>query len=807
MQEPEAEYSRNSAIRLLQSGTLTAEGRALVERMLAHPAAYVAPPESGRVDPEAQPAPPLSLVIDALEGQPGGAVHGFFDADGRIRLLSCTPALMQTLGIEPAEMADALRLGRRLGVQDADALTERLSVACVEGERLSETIRLTGRDGRVRWMRMVVAFAPPQGERTPFAAIFADVTGAHQTSEALVRSDAAFRAMLRGTRSAFALIDPEHRLLWFNDVAVQFAANMAWGEPELGARVFEVFDRDFYAVYLDLRGKALAGRTCERRMPMETAAGRRVVMDLSFRPVRRPDGEMFAIGFSASDVTRQVRAEEAVVASDRILARLPLGVATVDGQGVIRRWRAAAPDMFDLPPAAAEGLALEELLVLEDRERVWPAVLEALAEGRELRIEVDVRRRDGALIPIELALSPTDHGEERAVVVLEDVTARRALQRQVVESQKMEAVGLFAAGLAHDFNNLLAAIVGHTAMLDLDLPKDDPLRTEVAGIEGAAERAATLVRSMLGLARQRSGPARTIDAVELVRRAMPLFTRLAGAACPVTVEAGVDAMPVRIDPVQFEQVLVNLVVNARDASPDGGRIHIGLDAVALAEDEARALGMTPGPGLCCAVYDVGQGMAPAMLERIFEPFFTTKGPHRGTGLGLAICRQILRGCGGAIRVESTPGQGTRVRLYLPRSPEPAVPVPESEGIGAIGRGAGHLLLVEDVAELRDVWARLLRRLGYRVTCAMHGGEAIGLLDAGYTFDLLVSDVVMPGVGGLEVARRFRGRHPRAPILLVSAYPGHSFDLRRLAAMGAELLAKPISGPALARRIHGLLAGD
>ncbi len=807
MQESEADCSRQAAIRLLQSGSLTVEGRALVERLLAEPESYVAPSGAGRPDAEPQLLPSSALVNEALEAQPGGAAHGYLDADGRGRVLGCSPSLMQALGIEPAELADLPALARSLGVDGLDALAERVTVAAVEGERVAHTLRFAGRDGRIRWLRMALAFAPPQGECTPFAAVFVDVTGAQQTSEALVRSDAAFRAMLRGTRSAFALIDPEHRLLWFNDVAVQFAANMDWGEPELGARIFEVFDQSFYRVYLDLRGKALTGRTVERRIRLTTAAGRRVVIDLGFRPVRRPDGEMFAIGFSASDVTRQVRAEEAVVASDRILARLPLGVATVDGQGVIRRWRAAAPDMFDLPPSAAEGMALEELLVIEDRERVWPAVLEAIEEGRELRIEVDTRRRDGAQVPIEMSLSPTDHGADRAVVVLEDVTARRALQRQVVESQKMEAVGLFAAGLAHDFNNLLAAIVGHTAMLDLDLPTDDPLRTEVAGIEGAAERAATLVRSMLGLARQRSGPARTIDAVELVRRAMPLFTRLAGAECPVTVGSGVEAMPVRIDPVQLEQVLVNLVVNARDASPDGGGIHIALDGVTLAEDEARALGMTPGPGLCCAVYDVGQGMAPAVLERIFEPFFTTKGPHRGTGLGLAICRQILRGCGGAIRVESTPGQGTRVRLYLPRSPEPAVPVAEGEGIGVIGRGSGHLLLVEDVAELRDVWARLLRRLGYRVTCAMHGGEAIGLLDAGYGFDLLVSDVVMPGVGGLEVARRFRERHPRAPILLVSAYPGHSFDLSRLAAMGAELLAKPVSGPALARRIHGLLAGD
>lgn len=789
---------REAATEVLRSGQLTDEGRALLDRLLAEPHRFV---EAG--DPVHRP-PPMSRVARALSLLPGGLVTGYFDADGIPHIDWVSPSLKVLLGLPDDTLDDGLELAKLLRVEDAEQVHDQTSAAALEQRDVRLDVRMTDLHGRTRWLRMVSVHEAPVGERYPFLTLASDVTGIRQTSEALVRSDAAFRAMLRGTRSAFALIDPDHRLLWFNDVAVRFAETMGWSAPEVGAMMFDIFDRDFYGYYLRAREGVLLGRTVERRMTFDTARGTTAILDVSLRPVRRPDDEVFAIGFSATDVTRQVEAEQAVVASDRVLARLPLGVALVDRRGMIEGWRAAAPEMFDLPPETAEGLSLVDLLVLEHEQRTWPLIEEALALGRELRVEVEGRRPDGTQIPLELTLSPIPDSRGQAVVVLEDVTARRALQRQVIESQKMEAVGIFAAGLAHDLNNLLAAIVGHTAMLDLDMQPEDPLREEVAGIERTTSRAATLVRSMLGLARQRSGSARTIDVPAVVRRARPLLERVAGTTCAIRVDMTVDTLPVRVDPVQLEQVLVNLVVNARDASPQGGSIRVSLDEVTLSRTEARSMSMMPGRVARLAVQDEGVGIPPGLVSRVFDPFFTTKSESHGTGLGLSICSQILRANGGEIRIQSEAGRGTRVTLWLPRSPDRPELVATEDGGSLVG-GDERILLVEDVADLRSVWARLLGRLGYRVSTAADGVAALELLDRGEVYDMLVSDVVMPRVGGLAVARRFRTLRPQGPILMISAYPGSSFDTRSLDALSARLVRKPITGPALAQHIRSMLS--
>lgn len=798
MPEPSDQALRDSMLALLNERRLTPEGRAALEAIVQRPDRYFDPDSRS---PRPAVSPWILRTVDAL---PGGLFSGHYDGDGVGHVEWMSAHLAEILGIDPDEPGDTAAMARKLRVDQPELLHERITTSALEQETLTYDVRVIDAAGRPRWMRVVTVFEPPEGERYPFMTLVFDATGIRQTGEALLRSDASFRAMLRGSRSAFALIDPDHRLLWFNDVAVRYADNMGWRVPEVGASMFDIFDRAFYAYYLRARQKVWQGQMVERRMTFQTRHGQAPTLDIAFLPVRRPSGEIFAVGFTGSDVTRQVAAEQAQRESERILLRLPVGVATVDRRGVIQRWRAAAPAMFDLPPASAEGTDLGDLLVLEERQRAWPQIVEALAEGRDLRLEAEARRPDGAQIPVQLTLSALPEPAGHMVVVLEDITDRRALQRQVIESQKMEAVGLFAAGLAHDFNNLLAAIVGHTAMLDLDMQPDDPLRAEIEGIEQTTGRAATLVRSMLGLARQRPGGARTIDLVALAQRAQPLLSRVAGSMCRVVVRIDVESLAVRVDPVQLEQVLVNLVVNARDASPSGGTIGITVGGAVLDHERARAMTMMPGRVARIDVVDEGEGIPPEIVARVFDPFFTTKTEGRGTGLGLAICSQILRASGGEIRLSSEPGRGTRVTLWLPASPDVPVPRAADEGVAMVG-GDESILLVEDVVDLRQVWSRLLERLGYRVQCASDGVEAIDLLDRGRGFDILVSDVVMPRVGGVAVARRFRELHPGRPILMVSAYPGDAFDTRSLLDLDARLVRKPLTGPALARHIRKLLS--
>lgn len=753
-------------------------------------------------------APALIDVCAAIDQMPGGVCRGVIDADGEIRFEGFTAGALALLGLEADEvLGPSERLLRHVWIDALDAHLHRFLEHGVDGLPWASDVRLRV-GGRRIWVRVAATFDVRADGEIGFTGVGYDITGHRHTADALALSDAGFRAMLRSNQQAFVLLDPDQRILAFNEVAEEFATRRKQ-VLRLGDTFEEVIPQDLRARHLEWFAAALRGEAHEAREERVFPSGERRVLDMSCAPVLDRTGRALGVAWSAVDVSQQVANEQAVVESDRILSRLPLAVFTVSRGGAIQRARGAVPALLGIELGEAEGRLLGEILAPEERTRRWPLIAEALRERRPLRIEVDAHRRDGTLVPVEMTLSPVADGDPlagRIVVMLEDVAPRRALQRQLVESHKMEAVGLLAAGLAHDFNNLLAAIVGHTAMLDLDLPEADPLRAEVAGIESTTRRAATLVRSLLGLARQRSGGARPVDLHGVLTRALPMLVRMAGPGCALEAELGEPGPVAAIDAVQLEQVLVNLVVNARDAMHEGGTVTLRLAGDALDATRASALGMLQGPVCRLDVEDDGAGMPPEVRERIFEPFFTTKATGRGTGLGLSICRQILRSRGGEIEVESALGQGTRVTLWLPRSAEVAEARTTTAPLHELPTGKERILLAEDVDELRHVWQRLLGRLGYRVEAAADGVEAVERLEQGQRFDLLVSDVVMPRLGGLALAERFRAVHPEAPILLVSAYPGDALDRAALERVGAVLLRKPIDGTEIARRLRAMLDG-
>lgn len=749
----------------------------------------------------------LDAVCDALDHMPGGALCATIDADGRLHFVGFSRGLLDLFQLDhDAVVGPVERLLEHVWVDDLQAHSNALLEHSIEGRAWVADIKVRTEIRRL-WLRTVWTFAPGAEGDIDVTAVIYDITGHRQTAEALALNDAGFRAMLRSNRQAFLLLDPNNRILGYNEVLDGYALRLG-RTLRLGEDFAELCPREIVPYYLEVAAQALRGEGYERRLEFTFPDDLTLTGDLVCAPVRSRTGQVIGCAISLIDVTRQVEAEQAVVESDRILSRLPLAVLTVSSDGSIDRLRGAADALLGLTGDGGEG-SLVDILAPDERRRCWPLIADALRERRALRLELDGRRRDGTMVPLEMLLSPVADGDPlqgRTIVMLEDLGPRRALQRQLVESQKMEAVGLLAAGLAHDFNNLLAAIVGHTAMLDLDLPDGDPLRAEVAGIEATTRRAATLVRSLLGLARHRSSGARTVDLNDIVESAVPLLSRVAGAQCVLSASAADRPVCARIDPVQLEQVLVNLVVNARDAMPEGGSIAITLARVALDTRQSRALGMLAGEACRIEVRDNGTGMPAEIRERIFEPFFSTKPTGRGTGLGLSICRRILRSRGGEIAVETTEGMGTCMTLWLPFSDEPIrVSLPPTPWEDLPG-GSERILLVEDVEELRLVWQRLLVRLGYRVEAVTDGMEAVQVLQQTQAFDLLLSDVVMPRLGGLALAERFREILPGAPIVLVSAFPGESLDAEVLSRLGAVVLRKPIDGPELARRLRELLDG-
>jgi PAS domain S-box-containing protein len=410
------------------------------------------------------------------------------------------------------------------------------------------------------------------------------------------------------------------------------------------------------------------------------------------------------------------------------------------------------------------------------------------------------RRRDGTLIDVEVTYDDIEFAGRRArLAAVEDVTERRRLEDRLRQGQKMEAVGQLAGGIAHDFNNLLTAIVGYATLLDRALAPSDELHEEVHEIIGAARRAANLTQQLLAFSRKQVLRPAVLDVNVVVRDMERILHRTIGEHIALVTALEPRLAPVRADASQLEQVIMNLVVNARDAMPGGGRVTIETSNVPLETELAGAF-------VQLAVSDTGTGMSAEVKAHLFEPFFTTKEVGKGTGLGLATVYGIVHQSGGFIAVDSEPGQGTRFRILLPRAEAPA---PESApaALEPAAAGSGTVLLVEDEAGVRHLARDVLRRYGYRVLEAGEGGEALSLAAAHEgAIDLLLTDVVMPGMSGAELAERFRALRPEARVLYASGYADDAVISHGVTG-GVPFLQKPFEPDELVRRVRELLEGS
>jgi len=386
-----------------------------------------------------------------------------------------------------------------------------------------------------------------------------------------------------------------------------------------------------------------------------------------------------------------------------------------------------------------------------------------------------------------------------------DVTEQRHLEEQFRQSQKMEAVGQLAGGIAHDFNNLLTAILGNTQLLLRDIPPGDSKRGDVEEIRKASERAASLTRQLLAYSRRQMLQPEVLDLNVVVAEMDKMLRRLIGEHIALVAVLAPDLGRVRADPNQIEQVIVNLAVNARDAMPDGGKLTIETANVDLDEGFAQAhLGSLPGSYAMLAVTDTGQGMDAGVRAHLFEPFFTTKEVGKGTGLGLATVYGIVKQSGGYISVYSEPGRGSSFKIYLPRIETPA-DAPASAQKGGPARGSETVLVVEDEPAVLTLSRRALEAQGYVVLAASDAAAALRVVERhGGTIHLLLTDVVMPGLSGPELADRLAAQRPGIRVLYMSGYPGDAVVQHGTLPSGSAFLQKPFSPDGLARKVRDVL---
>ncbi len=419
------------------------------------------------------------------------------------------------------------------------------------------------------------------------------------------------------------------------------------------------------------------------------------------------------------------------------------------------------------------------------------------------------RRADGEVFPVEVLLTAIEESERRLLhVVWREISDRKQLEEQLRHAQKMEAVGKLAGGIAHDFNNLLVIILGHAELLARQASGDPSLTEHTQAIQEAGERAAALVKQLLAFGRKQERLTDVVDLNQLVRHLQEMLGRLIGEDLEIETSLASEPLPVEVDPGQIEQVILNLVSNARDASPEGGVLRIETAAVELS---AAGGGPDPrGPSGRCArltVADSGVGMPPEVVERAFDPFFTTKEPGRGTGLGLSSAYAIIQQSGGTIEIDSAPASGTTVSVHIPLSAtRPRDAPPRRPRTSRAKRGHGErILVVEDDPTVRRLVVRALKNRGYDPLSAADGLEGVDLYLANPgSIDLVVSDVIMPRAGGPRMLALLaeRGHHPR--LLFISGYSDEAISDLRRSGTKLDFLEKPFTLDQLAASVRQAL---
>ena len=484
----------------------------------------------------------------------------------------------------------------------------------------------------------------------------------------------------------------------------------------------------------------------------------------------------------------------------------PALFCSLDGDGLaVDSCNQTLASAVGLDKASILGRSVLELYAPEHREAAerWLRALPlgASADGEEAAL----RSASGGEVIVSTGASRirSHSGQERLRVVFRDVTTERRLESELAQAQKLEAIGRLSGGVAHDFNNILSVVAGAASLLE-DLLATHSLESEdIPLIEQAVARGASLTNALLAFARRQVSTPESTDVRVALEEARLMIERLVGEDIRVTTDVPDQPLHVLIDGSQLSQVLINLAINARDAMSGGGTLHVS--AVAMAEEALDpSLGLPHGEYVCIAVSDTGVGMSQQVHSQAFEPFFTTKEPGKGSGLGLSVCYGIIRQAGGRIALHSSPGSGTRVEMFLPITVPACCPARPLVPLVLPG-GRETVLLVEDDLAVNMVTRRVLERANYHVLAAQNGIEALRVAErVGYRLDLVVSDLRMPGMGGLELGAELRRRHPGTRVLFLSGYTENLASCKAPLEPGSDFLAKPFTASALLERVRRLL---
>jgi two-component system cell cycle sensor histidine kinase/response regulator CckA len=484
-------------------------------------------------------------------------------------------------------------------------------------------------------------------------------------------------------------------------------------------------------------------------------------------------------------------------------------IAVVDGSGNRLYNSPSYQKLLGYSPEELRQTKGIEQVHPDDRQKVVEAAIEAKRSGVGRSLEYRIRHKDGHWVHLEStasAVKSSSGGVEKLVIVNRDITERKDLEKKLLLSQKLEAIGRLSGGVAHDFNNLLGVILGYSEELQKRIPPDDPYREAVDEIQNAGKRAASLTQQLLAFSRKQVFEPQILDLNTIVDEAARMLERLIGEDITLEVVPVQHIGAVKADRGQIERVILNLAVNARDAMPQGGKVTIETADVDLDEtNQTLGRSIAPGPYVMLKVTDTGCGMDAELQSHIFEPFFTTKA--QGTGLGLATVYGVIKQSGGDIAVESAPGEGSTFKIYLPRVSETPEKIHVVEPSGKIVLEHRTVLLVEDERTLRKLTRKMLVEMGLTVLDAENGLQAIDIAKRTETpIDLLLTDIVMPGMSGWTLADTLSSLRPEMRVLYMSGYPDGVVARHGVSMAGINILHKPFTRDELTRRVEDVAIG-
>ena len=665
-----------------------------------------------------------------------------------------------------------------------------------------------------------------EGQVVGFIGLIRDISEKERVEQALARSERRFRTLYEAAPIGIFRTRSDGQALAVNRAMAEI---LGFESEEDAVRHYTDLGHQLYAdphrreEFLDrLRTKnSVEDFEYRARRP----DGSTVWIEMDARVARRhPDGSFEIEGF-ASEITERKEAAQEVERQRTMLERTEqiagIGSWELDVSSGKVTWSEELYQIFGLDPAEGAPPLGEsgKLFPPEEAERLRAAVDRALEEGESYDLELRALRSDGEIRFCRARGYPETNSDGEVVRLygsLSDITEQtlqaqreRELQTQLAQSQKMDSVGRLAGGVAHDFNNMLSVILGHAELAMDRLDEDDDLHSELQAVHAAARHSADLTRQLLAFAREQIVAPELMDLNETVESMLRMLKRVIGEDIELVWEPAESVWPVMIDPVQVDQILVNLLVNARDAIEGVGTVTIRTECATLdATYVATSPDADPGDYVRLVVSDTGAGMPPDVVERIFEPFFSTKSEGEGTGLGLSTVYGIVRQNDGHINVYSEPGNGTTFRIYLPR----AEGVKDASGARAKARepagGDETIMVVEDQPALLDLAEKILRGLGYTVLTAGGPERALETADSHpEPIDLLLTDVVMPEMNGRELADRLGRNQPDMRVLFMSGYPADVIADRGVIKTGVRFIEKPFTVAELGTQVREILDSE